>query len=426
MLRISVLFFLAFFFAILSFPLSAADANTVPNRPWFPQAPDLPFPSKNVVSVATVDDLIHAVEHAKAGQTIAIADGRYFLPRYIEITENNVTLRSASGNRNAVILDGQQSMHGELLGFRSCTGVTVADLTIQNIKWNGFKINAEDNVQNLTLHNCVIHNIWQRGVKSVRVPEEGREQIRPKQIKIQYCLFYNDHPKRFEDDPRDTPNTFDGNYIGGIDTMHAKGWTISDNVFIGIQGRTREGRGCVFMWHHAEDCIIERNIIIDCDVGIALGNSSGIGEGKSSVHGTNMIVRNNFITRTPESGILADYTKDCRIVNNTVFDPNNRMNRLIRIVHDNAGLVVANNLLSGPGMSVETEDDITLSHNQIGDFTHYFRAPARGDLHLRPNAKKAIDEGIPLKSVTQDIDGQARKEPYDIGADEWVDTTSGL
>ncbi len=392
--------------------------GAVPNLSWFPKAPALPFPEQNVVMVSNVNELMSAVENAQTGETIALQDGTYSLPRYIEISEDSVTLRSASGNRENVIIDGSQSRHGELIGFRSCDGVTVADLTIQNIQWNGFKINAEDNVQNLTLYNCVIHNIWQRGVKSVRVPEQNREDIRPKNVKIQYCLFYNDHPKRFEDDPKDTPENFDGNYIGGIDAMYPKQWTISDNVFLGIQGRTREGRGCVFLWHHAEDCVVERNIIIECDVGIALGNSSGIGENQSSVHGTNMIVRNNFITRTPESGILADYTQDCQIVNNTVFDPNNRMNRLLRIVHDNEGLFVANNLISSPGISVETDDAIQLKNNLIGDYRSYFQDVDNGNLHLLSNAERAIGQGIELESVQYDIDGESRVIPFDIGADE--------
>ncbi len=61
--------------------------------------------------------------------------------------------------------------------------------------------------------------------------------------------------------------------MGGIDVMYAKDWILSDNVFVGIQGRTRGARGAVFLWHETEDCVVERNVIIDCNTGIALGNS---------------------------------------------------------------------------------------------------------------------------------------------------------
>lgn len=398
--------------------------TAIPTQPWFPEAPPLPKAEENIIRVSTVDELFEAARQVKPGGTILIEDGTYYMPRYFEITTDNVTLRSASGNREKVILDGARSMHGELVGITRCTGVTIADLTIQNIKWNGFKLNSDSNIQNVTIYNCIIHNIWQRGVKGVRVPENNREEMRPKNCKIQYCLFYNDHPKRFSDDPNDTPDNFDGNYIGGIDVMYAKNWTISDNVFIGIQGRTGEARGCVFMWHHGEDCIIERNIIINCDTGIALGNSSGIGEGQSSVHCTRFIVRNNFLTNTPENGILADYTHNCQIVNNTIHDPDSRLKRLIRIVHDNDGLLVSNNILSGPEMRIESNSDFEIKNNLTRNLTSLFVNPSKGNLHLSTPDQSIVDLAMPLPAVQDDIDQEPRPDNPDLGADEWTKTSS--
>ncbi len=141
------------------------------------------------------------------------------------------------------------------------------------------------------------------------MPKENREKLRPTDCRVQYCLFYNDHPKQPGDDDSDT---FGGNYVGGMDIMYAKRWTISDNVFMGIHGRTGEARGAIFLWVDAEDCIVERNMIIDCDCGICLGNSHR-GEG-TTVHCTRCTVRNNFVTRCPENDILADYTRDCKIL----------------------------------------------------------------------------------------------------------------
>ena len=186
---------------------------------------------------------------------------------------DNVTLRSESGQRDNVVLDGQGRL-GELVGITGCSGVTIADLTVQNVKWNGIKLNSDRGVNRVTIYNCVIHNVWQRGIKGVMVPQEDRQRLRPSDCRVQYCLFYNDRPKRFEDDEADRPDNFGGNYIGGIDVMYAQRWTISDNVFVGIQGRTGEARGAIFLWVDARDCVVERNIVIDCDSGICLGNSS--------------------------------------------------------------------------------------------------------------------------------------------------------
>jgi Right handed beta helix region len=384
-----------------------------PVQDWFPKAPALAYRTGPTVEVSDAQGLIEALADAKPGQTILLVDGIYRMPHYVEIRADNVTLRSASGQRERVIIDGSQSMHGELLGFRACTGVTVADLTIQNVKWNGFKINSETNVQNLTIHNCIIHNIWQRGVKGVKVPEPNREATRPKQCRIQYCLFYNDRPKRLDDDEADIAK---GNYIAGIDVMYARDWVISDNVFVGIQGRTGEGRGAIFLWFDANGCIVERNVIIDCDVGVQLGNAHRV-DG-IEFHCTGCVVRNNFITRAPEAGIVTTYTRGCKILHNTIHDPNSRMNRLLRIVFANDGLVIANNLISGPAISNESDSDIVFVDNCIKDATEGFVDPDRGNLHLTPEGAGKVDRVPARPDITSDIDGSPRGPTTYVGADE--------
>jgi hypothetical protein len=380
---------------------------------WFPIAPALPKAKGPTIQVSDVQELIRALNQAEPGQTILIEDGHYMMPRYVQISADNVTLRGASGQRERVIIDGAKSRHRELLGIRACSGVTIADLTIQNIQCNGFKINSETNVQNLTIYNCIIHNIWQRGIKGVKVPKANREAIRPKNCRIQYCLFYNDRPKRLSDDPADIAK---GNYVAGIDVMFAKDWIISDNVFIGIQGRTFEGRGAIFIWHDSQDCVIERNIIIDCDVGLHLGNPHRPSE--IQYHCVRFIARNNFITRAQEAGIVTVYTKDCKILSNTIHDPESKLQRLLRTVFTNDGLLIANNLLSGPGIRNESESKITFLNNLIKDVTDGFIDPARGDLHLKSTAIEAIDKGLARAEVVEDIDRERRGAKPDIGADE--------
>ncbi|MHC4543632.1 MAG: GDSL-type esterase/lipase family protein [Planctomycetota bacterium] len=384
-----------------------------PDQSWFPKAPPLPRPVGQIIKVSSVQGLVKAVDQVRPGGTILLADGHYEMPHYIEITTDNVSLRGASGHRERVVIDGAKSRDGELVGIRGCSGVTIADLTIQNTQYNGFKINSETDVQKLTIYNCIIHNIWQRGVKGVKVPKENREAIRPENCRVQYCLFYNDRPKRLSDDPRDIAN---GNYIGGIDVMYARNWVISDNVFVGIRGRTREGRGAVFMWFDSQDCIVERNIIIDCDAGICLGNphrADGI-----KIHCWRCVVRNNFITRATEGGIVPVYTQDCKILNNTIHEPDSRLGRLIRIVFDNDGLLVANNLLSGPKIRNESDSKIMFVSNLEKELSAAFVNPLQGNLHLKTSAVDAINKAETLSDVTRDIDGEAREDKPDIGADE--------
>jgi parallel beta-helix repeat protein len=225
------------------------------------------------------------------------------------------------------------------------------------------------------------------------------------------------------DDPGDIAR---GNYIGGIDIMYAADWVISDNVFVGIQGRTREARGAIFIWHESQDCIIERNIIIDCDAGICLGNSYRPND--VPYHCLRCTARNNFITRAPEGGIVTVYTQDCKVLHNTIYEPDSRLGRLIRLVYDNEGLVVANNLLSGPEIKNESASQVVFVNNLAKDLTGAFVDPARGDLHITERAADVIDKAKPLPrgqrselpDVTTDVDAQPRDSRPDIGADEFV------
>jgi hypothetical protein len=297
--------------------------------------------------------------------------------------------------------------------------VKIADLTLQNVRWNGIKINSETNVQRLVIENCVLRNIWQRAVKGVLIPVADRERIRPTGCRIERCLFTNDRPKRFEDDPADTAENFRGNYVGGIDVMFPRGWVIRENRFVGIRGRTGEARGAVFLWHDARECVVERNVIVDCDSGICLGNSHKPAD--VALHATGCIVRNNSVTRAPENGILADYTRDCKILHNTIHDPASRLGRLIRIVHDADGLLVAGNLLSGPPVRNESSSRITLRDNREGEFTTLFADPAAGNLRLTRPTPEIVDAAPPRPEVPDDIDGRPWGPNPDIGAHECAD-----
>ena len=358
-------------------------------------------------------ELHRAVEGAKPGATVLVADGRYHLNGTLQIRADGVTLRSASGNREKVILDADGM--GEGIRVTKCKGVMIADLTLENVRWNGIKIDSETDVQKLTVYNCILHNIWQRGVKGVAVPKERREASSPSDCAIRYCLFYNDRAKSFADDSDDNAANFGGNYIAGIDVMYAREWTISDNVFVGIRGRTSEGRGAIFIWQDSRDCIVERNVIVDCDAGICLGNPSQAEPGQ--VHCRRFVIRNNFLTRVPENGIQAVYTEDCKILNNTIYDPASSRGRLIRTVADNPGLLVANNLLIGPPMTNEGKLPVESQTNAVLKALDVRHAPS-GNLRLNVASPEVVDRATPSPDVSEDIDRAKRGAKPDIGAHE--------
>jgi len=361
--------------------LGRATAAEPPEFSWRVRPAPLPQPSGNVIRVQTTDELFRAVANAAPKTTVLLADGVYSMPRCLVVRSDGLVLRGESQNRSRVVLDGGEHRLGELLALTACRGVTIADLTVRNVRWNAIKINSETGVQNLVIRNCVIHNVWQRGVKGVKVPPENRESIRPAGCRIEHCLFYNDRPKQFSDDPADTAENFGGNYISGIDAMYARDWVISDNVFWNIRGRTGTARGAVFLWFESEGCVVERNIIVDCDSGICFGNAhrpEGV-----PIHAVRCVARDNFLARVPENGILVFHTRDCEIVYNTIHDPASRLGRLIRAGGENEGLLVAMNLLDGPEPRIESTGKMRFEGNIAGRFSHLFVDARRGDLRLR-------------------------------------------
>lgn len=388
-----------------------------PIQDWFPKAPPLPKPTGEVIRVANVKELYAAAEKITPGGTILLADGRYRMPLTFYLKTDNVTLRSASGRRTQVVLDFIDCRHHEGVAVSYCSGVTIADLTVENVRQNGIKINSNHDVDRVTIYNVISHNVWQRHIKGPAVPDKNGQADFADDCRVQYCLFYNDRPKQRGDEPwEDSTPGMGFNYVGGIDVMCARGWTISDNVFTGIRGKTGEARGAIFLWHNGTDCLIERNIIIDCDTGICLGNSSARGERR---HANGFVVRNNFVVRCSENNILADHTRDCKILNNTVHDPEGRFGRLLRVVHANDGLLVTNNIFSGPRIVVEqTEGPIEVRGNLIRPVGNYFVDAAAGNLHLKETAADAIDRATVDNDVRHDIDGQPRGGKPDLGADE--------
>ncbi len=373
-------------FVPLAMVLIPAFAMAAPPTPeWLPEAPPLPPPEGQVIEVETVEEFFEAVEAVEPGGTILLADGHYAMPRYIEIRTDDVTLRSASGDRDAVVLDGAESRHGELLGVTDCSGVTVADITFRNVTYNALKLNTNHDVQDVTVHNCVFHNVWQRGVKSVRAPETPSHNG-----VIRYCLFYNDRPKEFGDDPADTADTFDGDYVGAIDLMDAIGWRIHHNAFVGIEGRTGRGRGAVFIWHDSRDCVIEHNVIVDCDGGISLVNAHKPDDVEWHCEG--FVARENWITRAPMGAITAVYTRDSVIERNRIYDPDNRWGRSIRVVFDNPGLTIAENIIAGYPIGLEGEDEVTLERNAADADAGWFRDSEAGDLSLTEEGREAVSE----------------------------------
>jgi lysophospholipase L1-like esterase len=403
--------------AALAAPRPADQAAT-----GFPRAaPPLPAPAGDVVRVANVAELLAAVKALQTGQTILVAPGVYAMPEQLPIGNvDDVAIRGAGGDRAKVVFDFAGSRHTEGVVFTNCKRALLADLTVQNVKQNGIKLNGHLGAAYITIRNVRSRNVWQRHVKvsQIRPGPDGRQVWAPG-YRIEFCLFENDRPKQAGDEPfeDENPEKFRYNYVGGIDVMSTDGLVVADSVFRNIHGNTSEGRGCVFIWMGSKNAVVERNLFIDCDQGVCLGNPSRGNEGL--VHATDCVVRNNFIVRCPENDLFAANTKGCRFVHNTVFDPGSRLKRLFRAVASNQDLEVAGNIFSGPAIPAAFTAGVAVFRDNLNrDVAEYFRDPGMGDLRLVAAATDAIDRGPEPALVTDDVQAKPRRGRPDLGADE--------
>ncbi|MGH7145865.1 MAG: hypothetical protein ACREJ2_17280 [Planctomycetota bacterium] len=296
-------------------------------RAQMPKAPPLPLPSGpdcRHVPVATAAELAAAIRDAQPGDVILLADGVYAMPRGVTVLVDRVQIRGASCDPAQVILDGSaefMEVNAALIMVKRSRRVTFAHLTFRNSRKYGLLFYGDAAVRYLHLYNCRFHNIWARGLKGTgaQMPEDnpanGRnaadviEAIRPRQGRVEYCEFTADHIKT------DLGDGFGGDYIAGMDMMHLDGWTVTRSLFFNLRGARGGGRGGIFIWVQSRDLTIERNLFVDCDRSIALGNPSQVAH--FNVDGAT--VRDNVIVNGAGHAMECLATRDVCVFDNRIY-----------------------------------------------------------------------------------------------------------
>ena len=395
--------------------LAAPVSQSVPL--WFPQAPPLAPPQAEVIRVVTVDELFRAVERIGTGGTILLGEGHYQLPRVIILAgKKDITIRSVAGDPARAILSGQgwdsEANGDDILHIARCEGVTIADLTFADCRSYGIKVEAENAPRDIHIYNCRFRDI---GVRAIKGSAGQDPNVRAVKGSVRYCYFENTKVP-----PADW--LYGGDYIAAIDMMALDGWTFSDNIFRNIKGRNGGGRAAIFIWVRSRGVTVERNLIIDCDRGVAFGNpgqSTANTAGEQLVYVRDGIIRNNFIVGGPDCGIELWYADRVKVCNNSIWRPERNWSRGIRIGTGTSHSEIVNNLVHG---EIRFDGgEAQLQQNLAGRLDGYFADPASGNLALTSVATGAIDQGAPLPDVTDDIRRRPRSGRPDLGAWEFDD-----
>ena len=405
---------------------SDADAGSMTER-----CGELPMPSGSTTRLGPdrADELRQVVQNAQSGSTILLEKGTYSIGSQIQFDNEDVTLRSVSGNPEDVVLDGNYNP-GEILAIHA-SDVTIAHLTVKRAENHAIHITPPSGGPDATGVRLYDLRLIDHGEQFVKVNPPGSDDAWADDglLACSYLEMTDQGRPNVERNPG-------GCYTGGLDAHAARGWTVRDNTFEGIYC-VDEGLAehAVHFWTASRDNTVVRNVINNCARGIGFGlienkddartydddpypNAGYIGHYGGAI-------RNNFIWAglpQMDTGIQLAQTRGATIRHNTIFTTSSARSRLFTSIgyrFSNTDVTISHNLVED--IRKRNGAKGTVENNVTGASADMFQDPSTGDLHLKAGASAAIDKAEPSDEVTEDIDGDMRPigDKSDMGADEF-------
>jgi hypothetical protein len=364
----------------------------------------------NVGTAAALQSAVASANSSGGNTTIVLADGTYTLSNTLYINAPNVTLTSQSGDRTRVVIQGDAMSSNAVVKmiFRvDANNFTVRNITMQRVGWHVIQVVGNDNVDYVTISNCVLRDAYEQILKITNDP--ANPNVTGDNGIVENSLFEY------------TAGIGPQYYIGGIDAHGSKNWVIRGNTFKNIispSGSAAEH--AVHIWDApSANNLVEKNLIINCDRGIGFG----LGDRGSS----GGIIRNNMIYHAAGNGTFADVSigletsPNTQVYNNTIFLENGYPNAIEYRFAATSGVAIVNNLTN---RAVQQRDGAsgTVTKNVTNAASSWFVSPASGDLHLASAISTVVGMGQSVSGLTDDFDSQPRPagNPIDIGADQFA------
>jgi hypothetical protein len=367
--------------------------------------------AQTVVNVGTAAELQNAVSAANSAggnRIIRLADGTYTLTDTLYVNAPSITITGASGNREAVIVQGDAmsaTAKVKNLVRVGASNFTLSNLTLRRSGWHLLQIAGEANADNPKVSNVVFRDAYEQMLK-VSIDQNNYASTSDNGI-IENSLFEY------------TAGIGPQYYIGGIDVHGGKNWIVRGNTFRSIISPSQDvAEFAIHFWNQSADALIERNVIINCDRGIGFGlDNRGNSRG---------IIRNNMIYHSAnagqfhDTGIYLDQSPGTQVYNNTIYMENDYPRAIEYRFSSTSGVLIVNNLTNKPIASRDGATG-TVGSNVENAARSWFVNASAGDLHLASAQSGVVDAGRTVSGLTDDIDGTARPQGagIDIGADEW-------
>ncbi|MBN1671017.1 MAG: right-handed parallel beta-helix repeat-containing protein [Kiritimatiellae bacterium] len=379
----------------------------------------LTYSTGTVYTVSTASQLSAAVGSANSAgvpATILLADGTYAISSMLHVQCADLIVRSASGDRTAVVIRGPDEGPSATLPnvfLIASHRVTVADITLGWCRWHGIQARGESpyHVAGLHVHNCRFVNCNEQFIKG---SSGAGDPVGLSDGIIENCLFEFTSGYAYQ------------YYTGGIDIHMGVNWIVRDNLFRNIRTPAAGGSAAehaVHFWKRAaldQNVVVERNWIVNCDRGIGFGlsNESGGFRGGRSVIRNNMVYNGGAGPYT-DVGIGLEWASDVDVFNNSVVVESYWAP--IEYRFSGTTNVVFRNNVTDKAIRQRDGGSATRVNNIESVQTAWFRDRANGDLHLAAGAATLIDNGTTLSGFVDDVDGDTRPQGagWDIGADEY-------
>jgi hypothetical protein len=368
----------------------------------------------NIATVSTTKQLTTAINVSQPGDVIELADGVYQINTVNGIVisdKSGLTIRSQSGNRDAVILQGKgidNSSTQFIFKLYRSPFFTLCDLTMKYVYWHHIQINSGSH--HFTLRNLVMLDAGEGPVKITSPGGMGPFS--------DYGLIENSWLGFTSYGTRDV--------VEGIDIIASVGTVVRNCEFyrIKLKDNPHDVGWGVFAKCNAQDTVIENNYFEDNDIAISFGNGGCPSDyaryGDATYQHRRGIIRNNIVNRTKDNAIYINSAKDFKIYNNTLWSTYNDGGNSIDIRFNSNGKIFNN--ITNQGYRLRNGGTATVGNNIWKAKSSIFRDQPNGNFHLAPTAIEAIDQGVDsLADVSYDMDWQSRPKgsKIDIGADEY-------
>lgn len=274
-------------------------------------APPLPSPSGTVVTVSTESALQAAVNSITSGTTILVQPGTYNLTSTLWLNRNveNVAIRGSTNSCDDVLLIGRGMSnasygnvpHGIWIG--NARNVLVANLTIRDVYYHPIQLDPNAGAQAPRIYNVRLVDAGEQFVKS-SARTSGASGVNDGIVEYSIMEY---------------TTTARSNYTNGVDVHQGASWIVRHNLFRNIRAPAGQLAGpAVLMWNGSRDSIIENNLFLNVQYGIALGLNGS----KADDH-VGGIVRNNFFHRngsqSGDVGITINNSANTKVLHNTVI-----------------------------------------------------------------------------------------------------------